>query len=89
MLCTGGADIACVTAVQISVPANIVTIISSLLLFKLAQVAIVYAAVGVRKAAASARRYWGVQRPSGTSTAGEGDSEIPTAGIRSGSADLS
>ena len=79
-----GADACCDIAVQLSVPANMVTVVTSLLLFKLAQVAIVYAAAGVRWANASVRRNWGAKRATST-PAGEGDQDIPTAGTRYGS----
>ena len=79
---TKGADACCAVAVQLSVPANIVTIITSLILFKLAQVAIVYAASGIRRLTASMRRSLGAPRTASSTTAGEGDSEIPTAGTR-------
>ncbi len=75
------ADRGCDVAVQLSIPTNIVTIITSLLLFKLAQVAIVYAAAGVRQANASVRRQWGAQGATGTSTR-DGELDIPTAGTR-------
>ena len=55
----------------------------SLALLKLAQVAIAYAATLCSYALASLQGRWSARRPSSTTTnAGEGDTEVPTAGTR-------
>ena len=76
------ADEIVVAAVQISAPANILTVMMSLALFKLAQVAFVYAAAAIGQGASLVRGYYPSARRATTTTAGEGDSEIPTAGTR-------
>lgn len=76
------ADEILVAAVQISAPANILTVMMSLALFKLAQVAFVYAAAAIRQGASLVRGYYPSARRPTTTPAREGDSEIPTAGTR-------
>ena len=71
----------CIPAVQISAPANLFTIVISLALIKLAQVAIQYAAVALSHAAALIQRRRGARR-SGRGTAGDTDAEVPVKGTR-------
>ncbi len=67
---------------QISAPANILTVMISLVLFKLAQVAFVYAAAAIGQGVSLMRNHYPSARRPTTTPAGEGDSEIPTAGTR-------